>query len=238
MPPLSDSQVIRKQLRKFRLGTAQAIVRNLRNTPLVSIDIRDAHHIGELCDAYSLSTLANWLATKYGFPAYTSFIESSSRRVPMPLMGWTAMADQYPFDTASSALVDDGLLGEAYRFLDTHLQARLELLGTLFEQITAASLDIDELGRPHIERNGHGRSSGQFYTPPWVVRYCLDQVFSKGSVELISTIEAAVSRTDDGRLADRMQFKVLDPACGCGNFLLGVLAYLSDCEFSHQQRLS
>src|SRR5262249_53724068 len=97
---------------------------------------------------------------------------------------------------------------------------------------------IDELGRPHIERNGHGRSSGQFYTPPWVVRYCLDQVFSKGSVELISTIEAAVSRTDDGRRADRMQFKVLDPACGCGNFLLGVLAYLSDCEFSHQQRLS
>src|SRR4029453_2387741 len=174
MPPSSASQAIRKCLRKFRLETAQAILRNVRNTPLVSTDIQDAHHIGELCDAYSLSTLANWLATKCGFPAYTSSIESSSRPVLMPLASWPPMADEYPFDRNLLEFVNDGLLGEAYCFLDTHLQARLDLLGTLYEQITAASLEIDELGRPYIERNGRGRSSGQFYTPPWVVHYCLE----------------------------------------------------------------
>lgn len=238
MPPPSDSQLIRKWLRKFRLAMAQATLRNVRNTLLVSTDIQDAHHITELCDAYALGTLANWLATKYGFPAYTSFIESSCRMATAPLESWPAIADEYPFDSIFPEYVRYDSLSEGYAFLDAHVPARLDLLGTLYEEITAACLEIDELGRPYIERNGHRRSCGQFYTPPWVVRYCLEQVFSKGSVKLISTIEEDASRAAGGRPADRMQFKLLDPACGSGNFLVGVLDYLSDCGMSPGLRLA
>ncbi|HEY9868325.1 MAG TPA: N-6 DNA methylase, partial [Candidatus Obscuribacterales bacterium] len=95
-----------------------------------------------------------------------------------------------------------------------------------------AALKIDESGRPYIQKNRNGRAAGQFYTPPWVIRYCLNQALSKGSSKLISAIEEAASSAQDNGGADRMQFKMLDPACGTGNFLLGLI----DCLTSRGMR--
>lgn len=229
MPPFADSRAIRKTLQKYRLEVARSILRNLDNTELLSVHIQDSHHIGELCDVYSLRMLANWLATKYGFSAYSPAIGSASRSARAPLESWPAIADEYPLHSVVCAQVPEGTWHEGFAILDRHADARLDLLGTLYEEISAAALQIDESGRPYIQRNRKGRAAGQFYTPPWVVRYCLNQALSKGSGNLMSAIEEAACRAPDNGGADRMQFKMLDPACGTGNFLLGLI----DCLTAH-----
>jgi hypothetical protein len=176
--------------------------------------------------------LANWLATKYGFPAYAPPIGSAYLSASAPLESWPAIADEYPLDSVVCTNIPERTWHEAFAMLDQHADARLDLLGTFYEEISAAALQIDESGRPYIRRNRNGRATGQFYTPPWVVRYCLNQALSKGSGNLISAIEEAASSRRDNSGADHMQFKMLDPACGTGNFLLGLV----DCLTSRGMR--
>ena len=76
-----------------------------------------------------------------------------------------------------------------------------------WESLSAPGLVYELLS----EQNSARRGNGQYYTPDWavqaLVRLCLS---------------AVESRTIDGSDMTKGRLRVLDPACGCGAFLIGV----------------
>lgn len=88
-----------------------------------------------------------------------------------------------------------------------------ELLGGVYERFLGKEIDLDERRRVTLEDKPEVRhAGGVYYTPPWIV----DQVVARTVSPLL---EGRTPRTAE-------QLKIVDPACGSGSFLLGVLDYL------------
>ncbi|HEU4943907.1 MAG TPA: N-6 DNA methylase, partial [Solirubrobacterales bacterium] len=88
-----------------------------------------------------------------------------------------------------------------------------DLLGGVYERFLGREIDLDERRRVKlVEKPEVRHAGGVYYTPPWIV-------------------EEIVARTIGPLLAGRTprtaeQLRIVDPACGSGSFLLGVLDYL------------
>ncbi|MBN1485946.1 MAG: N-6 DNA methylase [Chloroflexia bacterium] len=109
--------------------------------------------------------------------------------------------------------VDDGVLRQACRLLAQEaLPQSAHWMGDLYEAL------LSERAR---------KSSGSFYTPPYVVRFMVERTLRP----LLEEAEAAVAGAgrDPGRLLlERvLQISVLDPAMGGGRFLIEAAELLS-----------
>lgn len=110
-----------------------------------------------------------------------------------------------------------------------------ELIGALHEHMSQFDLAIAADGSTDILRDtkkqSKRKSKGQFYTPSWTVDYCLEKSLgtlfgNSDEIEKADTLyrgsESTLTNGDD----EPAPPAVLDPSCGTGNFLLGVLDYL------------
>lgn len=91
----------------------------------------------------------------------------------------------------------------------------VEILGRVYEQCLGQSLQLsDETGVTLQSTTKVKRAGGVYYTPTYVVRWMVEQTI--GRLLKGKSIEFA------------RNVKVLDPACGCGCFLIGAYQYLLD----------
>lgn len=215
-----------KWLKEFRLLSASVILGNRGYTEQIQNDASCKADIFELCDQYSLCIFINWIATKYGFPLCPQSIQSGDNGTTLPLLQIAPLADLYPLALPDSLVRCDSTTAELFRFLDNRWQADLFLVSALYQHILSHQLTLLANGKVDIHRNSDGRQSGEFYTPAIVVNYCLERVLNLDSSDLMKRIKDSTIDTIDVEPQCKRQFKMLDPACGTGNFLIGAIDWL------------
>ena len=111
----------------------------------------------------------------------------------------------------------------------------LYTLGRIFEQsITELEiLEAEADGRLSLNKISKRKRDGVYYTPEWVVERIVDETlgprFSELKIECGWPVEGMPTLEALDAFVVRLQsFKVLDPACGSGAFLISVLRYLID----------
>ena len=177
-----------------------------------------------------------WLGTKYGCSIFTSRIETDKpHAVPSPerfFLSW----DIYPFQESIALRDERALFETAKAFLDEAFEPSIELAGALHEHMTSHEFEVEipaagaeGKSRLHI-RSGvdskYGRrKKGQFYTPPWVVNYCLEKSLHPDLNRLMKALQQRKDISE--KTASEADFTILDPSCGTGNFLLGILRLLN-----------
>jgi len=229
-----------KTFKAFRLEIASSILRNNPHISVLSADIGSQAHIIELCDTYAMRLLLAWLATKYGCFLSTSAIPDGKPDAVPSVERFFLSVDIYPFAQGFPISNETELLTWANAFLDAAFEPSIELAGSLYEHLTSSELEFenaDGQSRLHI-RSGiegkHGRrKKGQFYTPPWVVDYCLERSLDKDLADFMKALQQQKDIENDAdshqsfiETTSPLKFKILDPACGTGNFLLGIVRFL------------
>ncbi len=228
-----------RALGQFRFLVAAAILRNISAKQSSSVDIPYTYHTAELCDDYALRILLGWLATRYGFPTYAQDTDQDKATDSSPLESWPCLAAEYPLVVGQCLELPEQAFCEARAYLDESLAPDLYLMGQLFEMLPEAPLTIDRLSLSNIEEMGLKRSKGQFYTPANIARLCLRQALEKYSGSLMKPVKGPVrhqagaskGRRGTGvseRIKAQAPFKILDPACGTGNFLLAAADWLEE----------
>lgn len=174
--------------------------------------------------------------------------------------------DIYPFFDEGVLHNERQLTDIANAFLDDAFEPSIEIAGSLYEHLTSFALEFDDADKLHI-RTGYEcksgrRKKGQFYTPPWVVDYCLEKSLEQDLNNFMRALqqrkhietgqfesEAGIASTSVHRLSTRGKsgpnppdlvppaFTILDPACGTGNFLLGILRFLKTHDATPEQIL-
>lgn len=250
----THSQLV-KRIKKFRLQTASVILGNPRYTKQIQDDADYRTHAFDLCDQYCLFIFLNWIARKYGFPVCVSSIERDSSTDLLPLQTWSDIAGLYPLNLPELAPEWKTAVQPLFEMLDENFTPMPEMLGELYQNIISSGLHLNDNQQIDIQANDNGRQAGEFYTPPDVVIYCLDRLLDKDSLRLMNRIkqsmaypayesssantntcynhtnsENALLEPDAGRrTADgEGSFKLLDPSCGTGNFLIGVIHWLRE----------
>ncbi|HEY9677104.1 MAG TPA: N-6 DNA methylase [Drouetiella sp.] len=108
----------------------------------------------------------------------------------------------------------------------------IEMLGGLYEHIHKFPLHIDADSNfdipTHIQEKDKRRLAGQFYTPASIVDYCFERALEAHEDNFMSTLKSNSSKYEDAlQISVSDDFasttKILDPACGTGNFLLGAI---------------
>ncbi|MBK9144342.1 MAG: N-6 DNA methylase [Candidatus Melainabacteria bacterium] len=219
---LRDQARISSSFKELRLFTARSILRNNAYILAGRSDIEADEHIRELLDAYSMRALASWLATKYGFHQYAIDIEPAGRSDILKTDAFLLTTGLYPYtrDRDNQELRIRGFEAVLEHIPDilaplTDRGEYLSLIGRLFEQFTTHIIDIDTDITLDTVSKYERRNKGQFYTPPEVVRYCIEAGLPALSADFMKELK---SRKDS--------FKILDPSCGTGNFLTGFLNLL------------
>lgn len=137
----------------------------------------------------------------------------------LTLNTWPQLSDAYPFSSCRPADLSGPAFRRAFEMLEAGCQPRVYLLGSLYEVIVDEPLAIDEAGRPYIKKDRKRRLAGQFYTPPHIVHYCFQKAFGEDLPRFISGVKAAAEAGNEPCHA----FRIIDPACGPGNFLIGLV---------------
>jgi hypothetical protein len=229
MAQQSKKRRIFNSIKQLRLQIARAILRNGSNILALQADIEHAEQVQELCDEYVLRAVFVWLSTKCGSVVYNRPIESEIDRSQFSLCKWFYRTGMFPFADGQGYIDDETFIAACKSAFDADLAPTIELLGSLYEQIVNFPLEIGGNGSvampTNIQRKENRRRVGQFYTPPQVVDYCLQVGLGKDSTLLMNGIKA------------NKPFKILDPSCGTGNFLLGAIRLLSFENLSAQERL-
>lgn len=238
MSPARKQKTIQRALREFRHSIALSIFRYAQNTPCTFADIHAADDIVELYDEYSLRVLISWLATKNGCSAYSSSIQSKSIANELDLCAPLRMECAFPYTTDLLDELAMKLEEDHFRKLDATLIPNLSVIGTLYELICGETISLESDRSNHCLEDMHTsnkrKASGQFYTPPSVVSYCLSMAFSKDSQEFMKAIkvnaEVPLHHAINGEAEPKHVFKMLDPSCGTGNFLIGALNFLKEAN--------
>jgi hypothetical protein len=91
------------------------------------------------------------------------------------------------------------------------------ILGQVYEQFLGKVIRLTEGHRAKVEEKQEvKKAGGVYYTPSYIVDYIVKQT---------------VGRLAEGKTPRQIaSFRVLDPACGSGSFLLGAYQYLLDCH--------
>lgn len=167
-------------------------------------------------------------------------------------------AQIYPFNCAAELKGERELERLANEILDATVLRSLgknseppcskpsyELIGALHEHMSQFDLAIAPDGTADIlrdtDKQSKRKSKGQFYTPSWTVDYCLEKSLGtlfenlyRGSQPVWQSRGSSsdgFSRKDEDRsdtVRENAPPAVLDPSCGTGNFLLGVLDHLKE----------
>jgi type I restriction-modification system DNA methylase subunit len=90
-----------------------------------------------------------------------------------------------------------------------------DILGHVYEQFLGKVIRLTESHRAKVEEKPEVRKAGGvYYTPTYIVDYI---------------VKNTVGKLCDGKTPRQIgSFKILDPACGSGSFLLGAYQYLLD----------
>ncbi|MBX9723008.1 MAG: N-6 DNA methylase, partial [Candidatus Obscuribacterales bacterium] len=214
---------LKKKIANFRLTAAAEVLKSSTYTAILANDIHYIHHIAELCDQYSLLIILNWLSTKYGFPICTSSIYPQTTTEKLPLLSWASLANRYPLQVLIDPHVIESLCDKLYPLAEQSFSARLELIGDIYQQVISSPLSFSDEHLPYIDSQSDQRVGGEFYTPAWVADYAMEQWFQSVKDELLRRMKSG-----DKTLYPRL----LDPSCGCGNFLLAGI------RFAEKQGLS
>jgi type I restriction-modification system DNA methylase subunit len=101
----------------------------------------------------------------------------------------------------------------------------VEILGSAYEQFLGKVIRITEGHRAKIEEKPEVRKAGGvYYTPQYVVDYIVKNTIGK-------QIENKTPR-------EISNFKIVDPACGSGSFLLGAYQFLLDYHIDYYSKYS
>jgi SAM-dependent methyltransferase len=253
---LSPISTDTRTFKAFRLEIANAILRNNAHISALLADIDSQPHIIELCDTYAMRLLLAWLATKYGCSLFTSSIHVEKPNAVPTSETFFHSFGIYPFAENFPVGNEAQLFETANAFLDAAFEPSIELAGSLHEHMTSCEFEVETFDlngssqlRLNIRSGSEGkygrRKRGQFYTPPWVVDYCLEKSLNQDLANLMKALQQKIHI--DSTAKDHQPFieptcvstfKILDPACGTGNFLLGILRYLIAREASADEIVS
>jgi len=101
----------------------------------------------------------------------------------------------------------------------------VEILGSAYEQFLGKQIRINKSHKAVIEEKPEVRKAGGvYYTPQYIVEYIVK-----------NTVGKLVERKTPEEVS---AFKILDPACGSGSFLIGAYQYLLDWHKSYYQAKS
>lgn len=125
------------------------------------------------------------------------------------------------FDSITPKLqIDDEILDRILRELYypspyAFREVRSDILGSIYEQFLEHFISLDSKHQANIEQKPqYKKQGGVFYTPPFVVHYIVKQTLGK----------ALHNKTPK----DIQNFRILDPSCGSGSFLLEAFQFLLD----------
>jgi len=92
-----------------------------------------------------------------------------------------------------------------------------DILGHVYEQFLGKVIRLTEGHRAKVEEKPEVRKAGGvYYTPTYIVEYI---------------VKNTVGKLCEGKTPRQISsFRILDPACGSGSFLLGAYQYLLDCH--------
>jgi len=223
--------------KQFRLEVSGEILRNLQNTLYSNADIPDQYYVTELLDEYAIRLLVEWLATKFGFDRYAPDMKPVENSQHFSVLDLLEERHHYPFLNTDAGTVSCASRQRLFQLLDQSFTPQTELIGVLYEHIVNRPLISDGDGAfdlaPDIQLLDKRRIVGQFYTPPHIVRHCFDQVIEADSNNFMSKLQespetafnAGSSTVAEAR---EQRFRMLDPACGTGNFLVGAVKLV--CE--------
>ncbi len=184
-----------------------------------------------------------WIASKYECDLSSTAINSDIPNAVSSAERIFLSFDIYPFAQTKSLDRYRDLVDDAFAFLDEAFHPSIELAGSLYEHLTSHELELIEEKTKRIESSSQTRKNflahirttvdgkygrrkkGQFYTPPWVVDYCLENSLGKDLAELMKRLQQPFD----------IPFSILDPACGTGNFLLGIVRNLRTCGATAEQ---
>jgi hypothetical protein len=88
-----------------------------------------------------------------------------------------------------------------------------DILGNTYESYLGHRLELEDGHVELAERRDLRKGAGIYYTPPYIVRYIVDQTLGKKLEELEARHGLAAAH-------EARKLKVLDPACGSGSFLI------------------
>jgi adenine-specific DNA-methyltransferase len=218
-----------KKLKEFRLLTASVILGNRGYTKQIQNHPFCDAELFELCDQYSICICLNWIATRFGFPVCHNAINQASVNNRLPLLSHPALTDLYPLNIpdnwqALSEQDEKRLLS----FLDKNFEPDSFLPGSLYQHVLSHPYQRGTDDRIDISKGEDSRLSGEFYTPEDIVRYCLERVFPADSAELMKRLAGNGNDRNGNVERKQPQIKIMDPACGTGNFLLGTVKWLKE----------
>ena len=222
------------QLIRFRLAVAVEILGNLSDTFDAKTDIHGDPHILELLDEYAIRLLIEWFCTKLGCSIYAKDGQSSNQGLDSSVARIFQDLLAYPFLNTREELISKELRHRCDQLLTGSFEPTIELAGALYEQVCNRPLKFLEnrqLGvSDDIQESDRRRPVGQFYTPPNIVRYCFDRLQEADLNKFISETQLLPQSAPAAPLPSteqvcRANWKLLDPACGTGNFLVGAVRF-------------
>lgn len=109
-----------------------------------------------------------------------------------------------------------------------------DILGWLYENFNAVEKEVLKQSGEKTEYNKVSLQS-QVYTPQWVVKFLVDNTLGKSYLEMYPDSQIKekyqIANAPDHQVRhpkDMRQMRVLDPACGSGNFLIYAFTLLYD----------
>lgn len=199
----------------FRLLVAREILGNSKYLNAYLLDIETHAHICELLDAYAIQVLFEWIVTTIGCNRYASYAETENAESVETLIKSVQNLRLYPFLDTDRELISKQLRQSADRLLTDAFVPAPELLGAVYEHICnrplAIGKDLEIVVTPDIQLTDKRRIVGQFYTPSHIVEYCFERVMEADSIKFMNALNSC------------SKWRMLDPACGTGNFLVGAI---------------
>lgn len=126
------------------------------------------------------------------------------------------MTDRYPFYSYFSDAAEKACSSAGFAFLDEECEPSLELVGVLYMRTMVSKVALSADYSVDIDKGDRRRLFGEFYTPAWLAEKCIQEPLSKDLLSLINEVR----RSSHNQLSS---FRLLDPACGAGNFLVAAL---------------
>ena len=132
----------------------------------------------------------------------------------------------YPDILTPTLQIDDNvlkkILGNLY-FPDCPYEFSVlpaEILGQVYERFLGSRITLDDKNKPEVVQKPEvKKAGGVYYTPSYIVDYIVKNTVGK--------------LVDGKKPADVSKFRVLDPSCGSGSFLIGAYQFLLDWHLDY-----
>ncbi|MFC1461024.1 Eco57I restriction-modification methylase domain-containing protein [Verrucomicrobiota bacterium] len=134
--------------------------------------------------------------------------------------------DSLPDELTPKLIIDDKVLKAMFQHLyypDSPYEFRIlppEILGNVYEQFLGKVIELTAGHHAKVEEKPEVRKAGGvYYTPSYIVNYI---------------VKNTVGKLCEGKTPKQVSnFRILDPACGSGSFLIGAYQYLLDWHLKY-----